>query len=44
MRRDMATPRPNHEQIVREQGLVYNETVLEDGSVRAFWDESAYYD
>ena len=43
MRRESATPRPNHEQLVREQGLVYNETVLEDGSVRPFWDESACY-
>jgi glutathionylspermidine synthase len=43
MRRLSATPRPGHEQIVQEQGLVYNDTTLPDGSTRLFWNESAYY-
>ncbi len=43
MRRRTATPRPNHEQIVREQGLIYNTIERPDGSTRLFWDESVYY-
>lgn len=43
MRRRTTTPRPRHEEIVREQGLVYNDTTLPDGSTRLFWNESAYY-
>ncbi len=43
MRRRSATPRPDHERIVREQGLVYNHTALPDGSSRPFWNEGAYY-
>lgn len=43
MRRHTAAPRPDYERVVREQGLVYNATVLPDGAVRSFWDESAYY-
>lgn len=43
MRRVPVAPRPDHERIVREQGLVYNDTALPDGRVRPFWDESACY-
>jgi glutathionylspermidine synthase len=43
MRRHTATPRPDHERIVQEQGRVYNTTELPDGSTRLFWNESAYY-
>ena len=43
MRRVQTTPRPEHARIVAEQGLVYNDTILPDGSARPFWDESAYY-
>ena len=43
MERRTATPRPNHAQTVQAQGLIYNDTVLPNGAVRQFWDESAYY-
>ena len=43
MRRHTATPRPDHERIVQEQGLVYNTIERPDGSTRLFWNESAYY-
>lgn len=43
MRRQAVPPRPDHARIVREQGLIYNDTVLPDGAVRPFWDESACY-
>ena len=43
MRRHSATPRPDHERIVQEQGLVYNTIERPDGSQRLFWNESAYY-
>src|SRR5262245_21715944 len=43
MHRHTATPRPGHEEIVRDQGLVYNDTTLPDGSMCLFWNESAYY-
>lgn len=43
MQRRRTTPRPNHEQIVQEQGLVYNTIERPDGSTKQFWDESAYY-
>ncbi len=43
MRRHATTPRPGHERIVRDQGLVYNNTVLPNGAIRPFWDESVYY-
>lgn len=43
MRRQPSTPRARHEDIVREQGLIYNDTPLPDGGTRAFWDESACY-
>lgn len=43
MQRVALIPRDNHEALVRERGLVYNDTTLPDGSTRAFWDESACY-
>jgi glutathionylspermidine synthase len=43
MQRRAATPRPDFDRIVREQGLVYNTTTLPDGTSRLYWNESAYY-
>ncbi|MFF2331001.1 MULTISPECIES: glutathionylspermidine synthase family protein [unclassified Streptomyces] len=43
MERRTAQPRPNWQQIVEEQGIVYPLTRYPDGSLRPYWDESAYY-
>ncbi|MFH9659365.1 glutathionylspermidine synthase family protein [Streptomyces sp. NPDC017248] len=43
MERRTLTPRPGWQQIVEAQGLVYPLTRHPDGSLRPYWDESAYY-
>ncbi|WP_418958677.1 glutathionylspermidine synthase family protein [Streptomyces tritici] len=43
MRRHTIEPRPGWQQTVEEQGLVYPLTRYPDGSLRPYWDESAYY-
>jgi glutathionylspermidine synthase len=43
MRRVRTDARPDWRTIVSHQGLVYCETRHPDGSVRPYWDESAYY-
>ncbi|MFE7855134.1 glutathionylspermidine synthase family protein [Streptomyces sp. NPDC057403] len=43
MRRHTITPRPNWQRTVEEQGLIYPLTRHPDGSLRPYWDESAYY-
>ncbi|MFG2330420.1 glutathionylspermidine synthase family protein [Streptomyces sp. NPDC048604] len=43
MRRHTIEPRPGWQQIVEEQGVVYPLTRYPDGSLRPYWDESAYY-
>ncbi|WP_069814640.1 glutathionylspermidine synthase family protein [Streptomyces sp. TP-A0874] len=43
MRRHTITPRPDWQQTVEEQGLVYPLTRYPDDSLRPYWDESAYY-
>ncbi|KRC95764.1 MULTISPECIES: glutathionylspermidine synthase family protein [unclassified Streptomyces] len=43
MRRHTVEPRPGWQRTVEEQGLVYPLTRHPDGSLRPYWDESAYY-
>jgi glutathionylspermidine synthase len=43
MRRHTIAPRPGWQQTVEEQGVVYPLTRFPDGSLRPYWDESAYY-
>ncbi|WP_055602192.1 glutathionylspermidine synthase family protein [Streptomyces aureus] len=43
MRRHTIEPRPGWQETVEEQGLVYPLTRYPDGSLRPYWDESAYY-
>ncbi|ROQ33922.1 glutathionylspermidine synthase [Streptomyces sp. PanSC19] len=43
MERHTVEPRPGWQQTVEEQGLVYPLTRYPDGSLRPYWDESAYY-
>ena len=43
MERRTTTPRPGWQQTVEEQGLIYPLTRHPDGSLRPYWDESAYY-
>ncbi|MEV7420453.1 glutathionylspermidine synthase family protein [Streptomyces sp. NPDC089919] len=43
MERHRTTPRPDWQRTVEEQGLVYPLTRYPDGSLRPYWDESAYY-
>lgn len=43
MRRHRTTPRPGWQTTVEEQGVVYPLTRHPDGSLRPYWDESAYY-
>ncbi|MFE2078131.1 glutathionylspermidine synthase family protein [Streptomyces misionensis] len=43
MERRTATPRPGWQRTVEEQGLIYPLTRHPDGSLRPYWDESAYY-
>ncbi|MGP3982032.1 glutathionylspermidine synthase family protein [Streptomyces sp. KR80] len=44
MKRHTIEPRPNWQRIVEEQGLIYPLTRYPDGSLRPYWDESAYYE
>ncbi|MEU6704284.1 glutathionylspermidine synthase family protein [Streptomyces wuyuanensis] len=44
MKRHTIEPRPGWQRIVEEQGLVYPLTRYPDGSLRPYWDESAYYE
>ncbi|MCD0481881.1 glutathionylspermidine synthase family protein [Streptacidiphilus sp. ASG 303] len=43
MQRHRTEPRPGWQQTVEEQGLIYPLTRHPDGSLRPYWDESAYY-
>ncbi|MGW0118136.1 glutathionylspermidine synthase family protein [Streptomyces sp. NPDC003327] len=43
MERHTIDPRPDWQRIVEEQGVVYPLTRYPDGSLRPYWDESAYY-
>lgn len=43
MERRTITPRPGWQRTVEAQGLVYPLTRHPDGSLRPYWDESAYY-
>ncbi|MFF7728366.1 glutathionylspermidine synthase family protein [Streptomyces sp. NPDC008001] len=43
MRRHRTEPRPGWQATVEEQGVIYPLTRLPDGSLRPYWDESAYY-
>ncbi|MCK8677167.1 glutathionylspermidine synthase family protein [Streptomyces lichenis] len=43
MKRHTIEPRPGWQQTVEEQGCVYPLTRYPDGSLRPYWDESAYY-
>ncbi|MGP3979162.1 glutathionylspermidine synthase family protein [Streptomyces sp. 8N114] len=43
MERRTIAPRPNWQEIVEEQGCIYPLTRYPDGSLRPYWDESAYY-
>ncbi|MGP3927985.1 glutathionylspermidine synthase family protein [Streptomyces sp. 8N616] len=43
MDRRTIEPRPGWQQTVEEQGLIYPLTRYPDGSLRPYWDESAYY-
>ncbi|WP_129285468.1 glutathionylspermidine synthase family protein [Streptomyces sp. GZWMJZ-114] len=43
MERRTIEPRPNWQETVEEQGLVYPLTRHPDGTFRPYWDESAYY-
>ncbi|MFD9111024.1 glutathionylspermidine synthase family protein [Streptomyces bottropensis] len=43
MERRTIEPRPGWQETVEEQGLIYPLTRYPDGSLRPYWDESAYY-
>ncbi|MEU3482613.1 glutathionylspermidine synthase family protein [Streptomyces sp. NPDC033754] len=43
MKRHTIEPRPDWQRIVEEQGVIYPLTRYPDGSLRPYWDESAYY-
>ncbi|MDT9683244.1 glutathionylspermidine synthase family protein [Streptomyces sp. TRM76323] len=43
MERHTIEPRPDWQRIVEEQGCIYPLTRHPDGSLRPYWDESAYY-
>ncbi|MFE7131205.1 glutathionylspermidine synthase family protein [Streptomyces sp. NPDC057638] len=43
MKRHTIEPRPGWQQTVEEQGCIYPLTRFPDGSLRPYWDESAYY-
>ncbi|NED88564.1 glutathionylspermidine synthase family protein, partial [Streptomyces sp. SID11233] len=43
MERRTIEPRPNWQETVEEQGLIYPLTRYPDGEFRPYWDESAYY-
>ncbi|AWI30568.1 glutathionylspermidine synthase family protein [Streptomyces tirandamycinicus] len=44
MKRHTVEPRADWQRTVEEQGLVYPLTRYPDGSLRPYWDESAYYE
>ncbi|MEU5638897.1 glutathionylspermidine synthase family protein [Streptomyces milbemycinicus] len=44
MKRHTTTPRPDWQSTVEEQGVIYPLTRYPDGSLRPYWDESAYYE
>ncbi|MFD7444771.1 glutathionylspermidine synthase family protein [Streptomyces sp. NPDC059909] len=44
MKRHTIEPRPGWQETVEEQGLIYPLTRYPDGSLRPYWDESAYYE
>ncbi|MFG3284964.1 glutathionylspermidine synthase family protein [Streptomyces sp. NPDC048111] len=43
MERHHIQPRPDWQRTVEEQGVIYPLTRYPDGSLRPYWDESAYY-
>ncbi len=43
MKRLTIDPRPDWQSTVEEQGVIYPLTRYPDGSLRPYWDESAYY-
>ncbi|MGW7597614.1 glutathionylspermidine synthase family protein [Streptomyces antimycoticus] len=43
MKRHTIDPRPDWQPTVEEQGVIYPLTRYPDGSLRPYWDESAYY-
>ncbi|MBO3674392.1 glutathionylspermidine synthase family protein [Streptomyces sp. NEAU-YJ-81] len=43
MKRHTTDPRPGWQSTVEEQGVIYPLTRYPDGSLRPYWDESAYY-
>ncbi|MFF4478198.1 glutathionylspermidine synthase family protein [Streptomyces sp. NPDC021218] len=43
MKRHTIAPRPDWQSTVEEQGVIYPLTRYPDGSLRPYWDESAYY-
>ncbi|MBI0381760.1 glutathionylspermidine synthase family protein [Streptomyces albiflaviniger] len=43
MKRHTIDPRPGWQSTVEEQGVIYPLTRYPDGSLRPYWDESAYY-
>ncbi|MBB1257100.1 glutathionylspermidine synthase family protein, partial [Streptomyces alkaliterrae] len=43
MERHTTSPRPGWQQTVEKQGCIYPLTRYPDGSLRPYWDESAYY-
>lgn len=43
MERHTLAPRPGWQETVEEQGCIYPLTRYPDGSLRPYWDESAYY-
>ncbi|MBI0299564.1 glutathionylspermidine synthase family protein [Streptomyces sp. PRKS01-29] len=43
MKRHTIDPRPDWQSTVEEQGVIYPLTRYPDGSLRPYWDESAYY-
>lgn len=43
MKRHTIGPRPDWQSTVEEQGVIYPLTRYPDGSLRPYWDESAYY-
>ncbi|MFJ8490688.1 glutathionylspermidine synthase family protein [Streptomyces sp. NPDC094038] len=43
MERRTTEPRPDWQRTVEEQGLIYPLTRHPDGTLRPYWDESAYY-
>jgi glutathionylspermidine synthase len=44
MRRVPSTPRPGWRDTVRHQGLVFTDTVLPDGNVMSYWNETACFE